>query len=697
MTKHEKIGPPRAEKRPRTETWHGHTKTDDYGWLRAENWREVMHDPALLPVDIRAYLEAENAYTDAVLSDTSALQQTLFAEMRGRIKEDDSTVPAPDGPFAYYLSYLPEAEYPLYKRMRRDLEGEDTVLLDGNREAAGKAFFRLGGVARSPGHDQLAWSFDDKGAEYYRIHVRDVATGTDLADEIDRTSGGIVWAADGKTFFYTQLDDNHRPLRVLRHAVGTPASADQTVYEEADRGFFVGAGKTLSNRFIIIHTHDHQTSEVYLIDAAKPGEAPRLIAARQPGVEYDVEHWRDQLIIRTNAGGAEDYKIVTAPIADSSPPNWRDLVPHRLGRLILGTIVFSNWMVRLEREDGLPRIVIRDMTSGDEHQIAFAEEAYSLGFGDMLEFDTDILRFTYSSMTTPGEVFDYDMRTRERVLRKRQEIPSGHDPSQYVTRRVQVPAPDGETIPATLLYRKDTALDGSAPLWLYGYGAYGISIPAAFNTDILSLVDRGFIYAIAHTRGGKEKGYRWYTQGKRRQKLNTFRDYISVARYLIVERFTSAGRIVAQGASAGGMLVGAVANMAPELFRSIVAEVPFVDVLATMLDDTLPLTPPEWQEWGNPIASKEDYELIASYSPYDNVKAQAYPNIIAVAGLTDSRVTYWEPAKWVARLRELKTDNNLLLLKTYMGKGHAGASGRFDKLKEVAFVYAFGIKVAGLA
>jgi oligopeptidase B len=690
------VRPPRADKRPLVDTWHGHIRIDDYAWIRAANWREVMRDPAALPLDIRSYLEAENAYADAVMSDTSALQEALFAEMKGRIKEDDSSVPAPDGPFAYYLSYVEGAQYPLYKRIGRDLRGVDTVLLDGNRESEGKPFFRLGGVSRSPDHRQIAWSFDDKGSEFYRIHVRDLLSGQDLADEIDHTSGGAVWSKDGRSFFYTQLDENHRPLRVLRHIVGTPQSTDKVVYEESDHGFFVGAGKTLSDRFIIIHTHDHETSEVYLIDGERPDEAPRLIAERRAGVEYDIENWRDKLIIRTNADGAEDYKIVIAPESDPSPSNWRDLVPHRLGRLILGTIVFKNWLVRLERENGLPRIVVRDMTSSEEHSIAFAEEAYSLGFGDMLEHDTDTLRFTYSSMTTPGEVFDYDMRTRERILRKRQEVPSGHDPALYVTRRIEARADDGETIPVTLLHRRETPLDGSAPVWLYGYGAYGITIPAAFNTNVLSLVDRGFIYAIAHVRGGKDKGYRWYTQGKRDKKLNSFRDFAAVARHLIAANLTSPKRIVAQGGSAGGMLMGAVANMAPEIFGGILAEVPFVDVLATMLDDTLPLTPPEWQEWGNPIASKADYELIASYSPYDNVRAQDYPHVLAVGGLTDPRVTYWEPAKWVARLRELKTDANYLLLKTYMGAGHAGASGRFDKLKEVAFVYAFGIKVAGL-
>jgi oligopeptidase B len=415
------------------------------------------------------------------------------------------------------------------------------------------------------------------------------------------------------------------------------------------------------------------------------------------GVEYEIEHWNDQFIIKTNLGDAEDYKIVTAPLADPSPINWRDLVPHRPGCFITGFIVLKDWLVRLERENALPRIVVRDMNTGEEHAIAFDEEAYSLGFSDMREYDTDILRFTYSSMTTPTQVFDYDMRRRSRVLRKTQEIPSGHDPADYVTRRIHAKAHDGEQIPITLLYRKTAPLDGSAPLWLYGYGSYGISIPAGFNTNILSLADRGFIYAIAHIRGGQEKGRRWYKSGKLGKKTNTFRDFISCAKHLIAAGFTRNGAIVAQGGSAGGMLMGAVANLAPDLFRAIVAEVPFVDVLTTMLDDSLPLTPPEWPEWGNPIRDKQAYEAIASYSPYDRVEAKAYPHILAVGGLTDPRVTYWEPAKWVARLRELKTDDRLLLLKTNMGAGHGGASGRFDRLKEVAFVYAFGLKVAGLA
>ena len=690
------IRPPKAEKRPRVETWHGYQRHDDYHWLKAENWQEVMHDPALLPQEIRAVLEGENAYHEAVMADTAALQDALFAEMKGRIKEDDSSVPAPDGAYAYYTSYITGGQQPRYARKRRDMTGPEQILLDGNELSKGAAYFRFGGISISPDQTLAAWSFDNKGSEFYEFRVRDLASGKDQDDALHDTAGEAAWAADGKSYFYTMQDEHHRPLKTYHHILGQAQAEDRLVYEEKDTGLFSGVGKTNSERYIVIGSHDHDTSENWLIDAERPLDAPKLIAARERGIEYEIEHRNDQLIIKTNRGGAEDYKIVTAPVASPGVENWVDLIPHRQGCFIVGMVVLKNWLVRMERENALPRIVVRDMESGEEHSIGFAEEAYSLGFGEMREFDTDTLRFTYSSMTTPSQVYDYNMRERSRVLRKTQEVPSGHEPSNYVTRRILAPAHDGEQIPVTLLYRKTTALDGTAPLWLYGYGSYGISIPAGFNTNILSLVDRGFIYAIAHVRGGQEKGRRWYKTGKLEHKANSFRDFISCAEHLIKSGFTRKGQIVAQGGSAGGMLMGAVANLAPELFKAIVAEVPFVDVLATMLDDTLPLTPPEWPEWGNPIKDKQAYETIASYSPYDRVEAKAYPNILAVAGLTDPRVTYWEPAKWVARLRELKTDDNLLLFKTNMGAGHGGASGRFDRLKEVAFVYAFGMKVAGL-
>ncbi|MGE0211411.1 MAG: S9 family peptidase [Parvibaculaceae bacterium] len=686
---------PRAVRKAALSTVHGIERDDPYAWLRAANWQQVMREPAVLDAEIRTHLEAENAYTEAVLKPTEGLQRRLFEEMKGRIKEDDSTAPSPDGPWAYYISYVAGGEHPRYCRKPRSREGEDVVLIDGNREAEGLAFFRLAGLSHSPDHRYVAWGADDRGSELHRIRVRDTKTGSDLEDVLSDTTGAAVWAADSRTFFYGKLDDNHRPAEIYRHVLGTPQSDDVLVYREPDPGFFAGVGKTLSGRYIVIDSHDHETSEQYVIDARDPASPMRTIWPRRKGVEFSLDHQGDRFLFLTNEGGAEDFRITWAPVDAPEHANWREIVPHVPGRLILGMEAFRDFLVRLERENGLPRIVVRERESGAEHSIAFDEEAYSLGLGEAHEYDTTTLRFTYSSMTTPGEVFDYDMRTRARTLVKVQEVPSGHDPANYVTRRILALAADGETVPVSLLYRRDTPLDGSAPLWLYGYGAYGIAIPAAFNTNILSLADRGFVYAIAHVRGGKEKGYRWYREGKREKKTNTFTDFIAAARHLVAERYTSQGAIVAQGGSAGGMLMGAVANLAPELFRAVVAEVPFVDVLATMLDDSLPLTPPEWPEWGNPIASPEDFRAIAAYSPYDNVRTQAYPNILAVAGLTDPRVTYWEPAKWVARLRDHNTADTLVLLKTQMGAGHAGSPGRFDRLKEVAFVYAFGLMVTG--
>jgi len=688
--------PPTADKRPVATTVHGVTLVDEFAWLRAEHWQEVMRDPSVLPADIRAHLEAENAHTRTIMADTEALQADLFREMKARIKEDDSSVPAADGPFAYYTSYVTGGQYPRLCRRPRSGEPEE-ILLDGNAEAAGKAYWQLGATAHSPDHRLLAYALDDKGSELFTVRVRDLATGRDLADEIPDTRGSVVWSKDASTLFYVRLDAQQRPLFVYRHKIGTPAADDVLVYEEADTGFFVGVGQTQSGDFVLIEAHDHETTEAHLIDAAQPESAPRLVAARIRGHEYAVDHHGDRLIITTNSGDAEDFRICTAPLATPGMDSWIELVPHIPGRLILETIVYKEHLTRLEREGGLPRIVIRRFADGAEHVVAFDEEAYALGVSAGYEYDTTTLRFTYSSMTTPAQVYDYDVERRARVLRKTQEVPSGHDPSRYVTRRLHARATDGALVPLSLLYRRDTPLDGSAPLFLYGYGSYGISIPASFSTTRLSLVDRGFVFAIAHVRGGKDKGYRWYTDGKHRKKLNTFTDFIAAAEHLATERFTTRGRIVANGGSAGGMLMGAIANMAPELFLGVIADVPFVDVLNTMLDKDLPLTPPEWPEWGNPIESPEDFEIIRAYSPYDNVAAKAYPHILAFAGLTDPRVTYWEPAKWVARLRDRRTNDNLLILKTNMEAGHGGASGRFEQLKEIAFDYAFALKVAGRA
>ena len=688
--------PPVAARHPTSVVHHGVTLTDDYAWLRAANWQEVMRDPAVLDPQIRAYLEAENLYTEAALAGTQGLQETLFNEMKARIKEDDSTVPAPDGPFEYFTSYVTGGQYPRFCRRPRG-GGAEQVLLDGNVEAEGKAYWQVGDAMHSPDHRYLAYAIDDKGSELFTVLVRDLATGKDLPDQIPDTRGSVIWGNDSQTLFYVRLDDNQRPLFVHRHRLGADPAQDPMIYEEKDHGFYVGVGQTQSGRFITIEAHDHQTTEIHLIDADDPDAPPRLVEPRLPGHEYSIEHHGERLIITTNSGGAEDFRVCETPLADPRMANWTELIPHKPGRLILEVVAFKGHLTRLEREDGLPRIVIRKLADGQEHNIAFDEEAYSLGMAAGYEFDTTSLRFTYSSMTTPGRVFDYDMDARTRELRKTQEVPSGHNSADYITRRLYAPAADGETVPISLLYRRGTPLDGSAPLFLYGYGSYGISIPASFSTTRLSLVDRGFVFAIAHIRGGKDKGYRWYTGGKKETKLNTFTDFIAAGEFLAKEGYTRRGRIVANGGSAGGMLMGVVANMAPDLFLGIIADVPFVDVLNTMLDETLPLTPPEWPEWGDPIRSKAEFDIIKSYSPYDNVAGKAYPHIFAFAGLTDPRVTYWEPAKWIARLRATSTSDNMILLKTNMDAGHGGASGRFEALKELAVDYAFALSIAGRA
>ncbi len=690
------VRPPVADKHPTEITYHGHTRTDDYAWLKAGNWQQVMHDPDVLDSAIREYLEAENAYTQAWMADTEDLQKKLFDEMRARIKEDDSTVPDPDGAFAYYVRFVEGGQHPKYCRKPATGDGAETILLDGDVEAEGQDYYRIGAFAHAPDHRVAAYAEDRNGSEKFTLRFRDLENGNNLADEIGNASADIEWAEDGKTLFYTVLDDNHRPSRVMRHILGTPASDDALVYEEQDPGYFVGLSKTESRRLILIDAHDHETSEVYMIPADTPETAPRLIAPRDTGVEYSVSEHAGRLVILTNADGAEDFKIVTARIDEPGRANWVDLIPHMPGTLIVGCEVFAEYLVRLERVAALPRIVIRNWESMQESTIRFEEEAYALGLEGGFEYTTRKLRLSYSSPATPRQVIEFDMATGDRALLKQDEVPSGHNPADYVTRRIQAIAADGELVPVTVLHRADLILDGSAPVLLYGYGSYGITMPASFVTPRLSLVDRGFVFAVAHIRGGMEKGYRWYADGKREKKLNTFTDFIAAAEGLIRENLAGPGGIAIHGGSAGGMLVGACVNMRPDLWRAVVADVPFVDVLNTMCDTSLPLTPIEWPEWGNPIEDKEAYDYIRSYSPYDNVAARDYPAILATAGLTDPRVTYWEPAKWVAKLRAVKTDDHPLLLKTNMSAGHAGAAGRFDRLEELAFNYAFVMKSFGI-
>jgi oligopeptidase B len=685
--------PPPVAKRPVERRLHGVTLRDDYAWLKADNWQEVLHDPRALAGEIRAVIDAENRYAAGVLAPSEALRKALVAEMRGRMQEDESEVPRPDGAFLYYARHREGGQHEIHCRARRE-GGSEQVLLDGDAEAEGKSFFDIGVVHHSPDHTRLAWSYDDKGSEFYKIAVRDLGAGNAPAAIVENTDGSLVWMADSHGFYYVHVDANHRTCEIYRHVLGTEPSDDVLVFAEHDPRWFIGLWRSESGCFAVIRVSDHETSECHLLDLRDPVASPRLVEPRAPGHRYDVAHHDDRLYIRTNADGAEDFKIVSAPLADPGKAMWRDEVSHERGRLVVAMTVFPDYLVRLERAAGLPQIVIRAFATREEHRIAFAEKAYHLTLDRRLEYETHTLRFFYSSMTTPRETLDYDLSTRERVLRQRQKVPSGHDPAAYVTNRIFASAPDGEEVPVSLLHRADLPLDGSAPLLLYGYGAYGTPIPASFSTNRLSLVDRGFVYAIAHIRGGTDKGWHWYTSGKLEAKPNTFSDFLAAARHLVAVDYTREGRIVAQGGSAGGMLMGVVANMAPELFAGIIADVPFVDVLNTMLDADLPLTPPEWLEWGNPIEDRRAFDAIRSYSPYDNVAARRYPPILALGGLTDPRVTYWEPLKWVARLRATLTGGGPVLLKTNTDAGHGGASGRFDRLEEVALEYAFALACA---
>ncbi len=683
---------PRAEIRPLTSIHHGIELSDNYAWLKADNWRDVMRDPDQLPADIRAYLEAENTYYEAAMEDTKSLQDELFDELKARVKQDDSTVPSPDGAYAYASKYNEGDEYPIFTRTHRDGSNEE-VLFDGPVEAKEHEYFALGLMSHSSDHKRLAWSVDTNGSEFHHLKIRDIATGKDGTETVSDV-GGFQWCADNESFAYVHVDQDHRPNKVFFKRPGEDA---KLIYEESDARFYVGLGKSLDGKYITIHTGQNDEDEVYLLPSDNLDQAPQLVAPRRAGHEYDVEVHGQTLYITTNSNGAANYRVVTAEINDPREENWQELIPHRDEVLIVSVALFKNYMVRLERENALPRIVIRELVTGVEHAIAFEEEAYSLGMMPGYEFDTATLRFGYSSPSTPSQVWDYDMNTRTRVLRKEQEIPSGHDSSNYVVRRLQAPARDGELVPLTVLHRKDMPLDGSAPCLLYGYGSYGAGMTAGFATNRLSLVDRGFVYVTAHIRGGDEKGRHWYEQTKKAGKHKTFDDFIDSGRYLAQQGFTSQGSIIAMGGSAGGLLMGAVVNQAPELFSGIIAQVPFVDVLNTMLDASLPLTPGEWSQWGNPIESMQEYEIIASYSPYDNISPQAYPPIFALSGLTDPRVQYWEPSKWVARLREVTQGASPVLLKTNMGSGHFGKTGRFAYLEEVALVYAFALKCAGKA
>jgi len=685
--------PPIVARRPTTREAHGLAWRDDYAWLRAENWREVLRDPSVLPADIRAALEDENAYAEAVMAPTRALQKQLVREMRTRLKEDDSDVPQRHGPFLYYSRFRAGGQHRLYCRRPRE-GGRETALVDGDKRAEGKAFFQLGVTRHSPDHAFVAFSADETGSELATIRIVDLNTGLDLVDRIENASGSIVWGQDSRSLLYVALDDHHRPWRVMRHQLGASAEEDAVVFEEADPAWFLSIQSTRLGRRAIVSVHGHDASEDHVVDLADLSSPPRLLAARRSGHRYQTMDHGDRFYILTNSDGARDFRIVTAPVVAPEEENWQVFVPHREGRLIEDATLFRDHLVLLTRGESRPSFLVFDLRDGSSHEIGFEAQTYVLRFEIVYEFDASLFRFAYSSLNCSQEIYDYDMAGRQRMLRKKQETPADFDASDYVAKLVFISALDGERVPVSLLYKRETPLDGSAPALIYGYGAYGHIVDAAFSTNRFSLVDRGFVYAIAHVRGGADMGWRWYEQGKLANKPNTFSDFIAATRALVAMGYAHPRRVIAHGSSAGGMLMGVVANEAPELYAGIIADVPFVDVLNTMLDETLPLTPPEWREWGDPIRDVEVFRAIRAYSPYDNVRAQRYPAILALAGLADPRVTYWEPAKWVARLRERMTGGGPILLVANMGAGHAGAPGRFDRLEDVARSYAFALLCA---
>ena len=675
--------PPIAKTKPKVDTVHGEERVDNYFWLREKSNPQVIE-----------HLEAENRYTEAMMQHTEDFQKQLYQELLGRIKETDLSVPEKMGDYYYYTRTEEGKQYPIYCRKKGSLEAEEEVLLDQNVLAEGHEYLEIGVYKISPNHQLLAYSTDITGGESYTLQIKDLNTGQLLSDQISKTYYSVEWANDNQTLFYTTLDAAKRPYKLYRHQLGSDPAADALIYHETDESFFLDVSKTRSKAYLLMELENINTSEIHYLEADQPTGDFKVISPRQSELEYAVEHHGDQFLIVTNAN-AVNFKLMRASANNPARENWEEVIPHRETVKLDGISAFQDHLVISEREDGLQKIRVRNPTTGKEHTVDFPEPVYTVHRGRNPEFNTDTLRFHYGSLVTPMSVFDYDMDKRTRELKKQDEVLGGYDPSLYESERIFAKAPDGAAIPISLVYKKGLVRDGKNPLLLYGYGSYGINSDPYFSSNRLSLLDRGFRYAIAHVRGGEEMGRMWYENGKLLHKRNTFTDFIACAEHLIVEKYTASDKLIIQGGSAGGLLMGAVTNMRPELFEIVIAKVPFVDVVNTMLDASIPLTVIEYDEWGNPN-EKAFYDYIKSYSPYDNVEAKEYPHILVTAGLNDPRVHYWEPAKWTAKLRELKTGNNRLLLKTEMGAGHAGPSGRYDYLKEIAFEYAFIFDLLGI-
>ncbi len=676
--------PPKADKINKELTLHGHTRIDPYFWLNERD------NPAVV-----GYLEKENEYTNTIMKDTKELQEKLFKEIIGRIKQTDMSVPYRENGYFYYTRYEEGKEYPVYCRKKENLEAPEEIMLNVNEMAQGYEYFDIGGLSVSPDNKMLAFGEDTVSRRLYTLRIKNLETGEYLPDQINNTLGSATWAADNKTLFYSQKDVNTlRPYRIMRHSLGNPAEADVNIYEEADETYNAYVYKTKSKEYIVIALASTLSNEYRFIKANDPAGDFKLFHPRERDLEYDIDHFENSFYIRTNLD-AKNFRLMKTAVSNTSKSSWEEVIPHRDTVLLENFELFKDYMVLDERINGLTRFRVIHMHEKSEYYIDLKEQAYTAWFSANPEFATEMLRFGYSSMTTPTSTFDFHMKTKERTLLKQQEVVGGFNPDEYFSERLFATAADGSKVPISLVYRKGIKKDGSSPLLLYGYGSYGNTTDPYFSSVRLSLLDRGFIYAIAHVRGEQILGRAWYDDGKLLKKKNTFTDFIDCAEFLVREKYTSPDRLMAYGGSAGGLLVGAVVNMRPDLFKGAIAAVPFVDVVTTMLDESIPLTTGEYDEWGNPN-DKVYYDYMLSYSPYDNVEKKDYPNMLVTTGLHDSQVQYWEPAKWVAKLRDMKTDDNLLLLFTNMGTGHSGASGRFETHKETALEYAFLLKLLGI-
>jgi oligopeptidase B len=674
---------PAAKVIPKTLEIHGDVRTDNYYWL---NDRE---NP-----DVVAYLEAENAYTDAVMAHTKPLEDQLFEEIKGRIKQDDSSVPYKLDDYYYYTRFEEGKEYPIHCRKKGALEAPEQIVLDVNVPAQGHEYFAARGLKVSSGQNILAYGVDTVGRRIYSIVFKNLETGEMLADVIPEVTATSAWANDNKTLFYAKQDPmTLRSFQIYRHVLGTDPANDPLVYEEKDEEFSTYVWKTKSKKYIFIASFQTLSAEYRYVDASSPDAAFTVFLPREAEHEYSLDHYKDKFYIRTNYQ-AKNFRLMETPVDKNDKKHWKNVIAHRDDVLLESFDIFRDYLVVEERKDGLIQLRVRPWSGSAEHYIEFAEPAYLAYVGENLDFNTSLLRYVYESLTTPESTYDYDMGTRKQVLLKREEILGGFDSKNYTTERLYAKARDGVKVPISIVYRNGMSKDGNNPLLLYGYGSYGYSMDAYFDAPVISLVDRGFIYALAHIRGGQEMGRWWYEDGKLLKKKNTFTDFIDCAEHLVKEKYTNSDKLFAMGGSAGGLLMGAIVNMRPDLFEGVVSHVPFVDVVTTMLDESIPLTTAEYDEWGNPN-EKAYYDYMLSYSPYDNVEAKEYPNLLVTTGLHDSQVQYWEPAKWVAKLRAMKTNDNMLLLKTNMDAGHGGASGRYKRYRETAFHYAFLLNLVG--